>query len=181
MWSLCWHQGWTCVPNLTFVLLCRTLQSRKQPEPMCISNCNCHTASVSPVCGSNAVTYLSACFAGCTKPVSQESLSQTCRYSRMSQMLRFPHRPAVNDNILIWFVNFQNLTGCTCISSTIEDAVAFPGKCPSPGCQEAFLTFLCVICVCSMIGAMAQTPSVIILIRQVKKAALHRLTTRGSS
>eukprot|EP00066_Takifugu_rubripes_P005428 XP_003969467.1 PREDICTED: solute carrier organic anion transporter family member 3A1 [Takifugu rubripes] len=105
-----------------------TLQSRKQPEPMCISNCNCHTASVSPVCGSNAVTYLSACFAGCTKP---------------------------------------NLTGCTCVSSTNEDAVAFPGKCPSPGCQEAFLTFLCVICVCSMIGAMAQTPSVIILIRTV--------------
>lgn len=61
----------------------------------------------------------------------------------------------------------QNLTSCTCISSTSEDAVALPGKCPSPGCQEAFLTFLCVICVCSMIGAMAQTPSVIILIRQV--------------
>lgn len=83
--------------------------------------------------------------------------------------------------ILISFVLFQNLTGCTCVSSTSEDAVAFPGKCPSPGCQEAFLTFLCVICVCSMIGAMAQTPSVIILIRQVKRAASHRLTTRGSS
>lgn len=143
---------------------------------MCISNCNCHTASVSPVCGSNAVTYLSACFAGCTKPVSQ-----TCHYSRFSQMLSLPHHPAEKDNILISFVLFQNLTGCTCVSSTSEDAVAFPGKCPSPGCQEAFLTFLCVICVCSMIGAMAQTPSVIILIRQVKRAALHRLTTRGSS
>lgn len=34
-----------------------------------------------------------------------------------------------------------------------------------PGCQEAFLIFLCVVCVCSLVGAMAQTPSVIILIR----------------
>lgn len=59
----------------------------------------------------------------------------------------------------------QNLTGCACISSNVEEAVALPGKCPSPGCQQAFLTFLCVICLCSMIGAMAQTPSVIILIR----------------
>uniref|UniRef100_A0A8C8DE55 Solute carrier organic anion transporter family member n=1 Tax=Oryzias sinensis TaxID=183150 RepID=A0A8C8DE55_9TELE len=105
-----------------------TVAYTQQPlESPCISNCNCYTASVSPVCGSNGVTYLSACFAGCTK----------------------------------------NLTSCTCVSSSSEEAVALPGKCPSPGCQRAFLTFLCVICVCSMIGAMAQTPSVIILIRTV--------------
>lgn len=55
---------------MTFDFLPRTLQSWQRPEPMCISNCNCYTASVSPVCGSNGVTYLSACFAGCTKPVS---------------------------------------------------------------------------------------------------------------
>lgn len=58
-------------PNVTFDLLHRTLQSWQRPESMCISNCNCYTASVSPVCGSNGVTYLSACFAGCTKPVSE--------------------------------------------------------------------------------------------------------------
>lgn len=58
------------IPNVTFDFLHRTLQSWQQPESACISNCNCYTASVSPVCGSNGVTYLSACFAGCTKPVS---------------------------------------------------------------------------------------------------------------
>uniref|UniRef100_A0A671EPC0 Solute carrier organic anion transporter family member n=1 Tax=Rhinolophus ferrumequinum TaxID=59479 RepID=A0A671EPC0_RHIFE len=59
-----------------------------------------------------------------------------------------------------------NLTGCACLTTVPpENATVVPGKCPSPGCQEAFLTFLCVMCVCSMIGAMAQTPSVIILIR----------------
>uniref|UniRef100_A0A8K9UR73 Solute carrier organic anion transporter family member n=1 Tax=Oncorhynchus mykiss TaxID=8022 RepID=A0A8K9UR73_ONCMY len=99
-----------------------------RPEHACINNCNCYTASVSPVCGSNGITYLSACFAGCLTP---------------------------------------NLTSCMCISSKEEESVALPGKCPSPGCQQAFITFLCVICVCSMIGAMAQTPSIVILIRTV--------------
>ncbi|XP_036399817.1 solute carrier organic anion transporter family member 3A1-like [Megalops cyprinoides] len=104
------------------------LRAGQKPEAPCISHCNCLTSSVSPVCGSNDVTYLSACFAGCTR---------------------------------------TNLTGCTCISSDSSNATAVPGRCPSPGCQEAFLIFLCVICACSMIGAMAQTPSVIILIRTV--------------
>lgn len=105
-----------------------TLRVGQKPEAACFSHCNCFTSSVSPVCGSNGVTYLSACFAGCSR---------------------------------------TNRTGCSCISSESEFATAVPGKCPSPGCQEAFLTFLCVICACSMIGAMAQTPSVIILIRTV--------------
>ncbi|XP_008850556.1 solute carrier organic anion transporter family member 3A1 isoform X2 [Nannospalax galili] len=64
--------------------------------------------------------------------------------------------------------NSTNLTGCACLTTMPpENATVVHGKCPSPGCQEAFLTFLCVMCVCSMIGAMAQTPSVIILIRTV--------------
>ncbi|XP_036820442.1 solute carrier organic anion transporter family member 3A1-like [Oncorhynchus mykiss] len=114
--------------NATCLPVPRTLRSWQRPEHACINNCNCYTASVSPVCGSNGITYLSACFAGCLTP---------------------------------------NLTSCMCISSKEEESVALPGKCPSPGCQQAFITFLCVICVCSMIGAMAQTPSVVILIRTV--------------
>uniref|UniRef100_A0AAV2LNX9 Kazal-like domain-containing protein n=1 Tax=Knipowitschia caucasica TaxID=637954 RepID=A0AAV2LNX9_KNICA len=116
------------VAGVTIAYVNETLHSWQRPESACISNCNCYTASVSPVCGSNGVTYLSACFAGCTQ---------------------------------------RNLTSCMCVSGSSEDAVALPGKCPSPGCQQAFLTFLSIICVCSMIGAMAQTPSVIILIRTV--------------
>ncbi|XP_053479206.1 solute carrier organic anion transporter family member 3A1 isoform X3 [Ictalurus furcatus] len=116
-----------------------TLQPGQTPEAPCISECNCYTSSVSPVCGSNGVTYLSSCFAGCTRSISTGVLP----------------RPA------------QNLTGCACISGDGIPSTVVPGKCPSPGCQEAFLIFLCVICACSMIGAMAQTPSVIILIRTV--------------
>ncbi|XP_051953612.1 solute carrier organic anion transporter family member 3A1-like [Xyrauchen texanus] len=115
-----------------------TLQVGQTPEAPCMSQCNCYTSSVSPVCGSNGVTYLSSCFAGCRTAISTGLTSLS-----------------------------QNLTGCTCISGYLDFATAVPGKCPRPGCQEAFLTFLCVICACSMIGAMAQTPSVIILIRTV--------------
>ncbi|KAM7414534.1 hypothetical protein PAMA_019377 [Pampus argenteus] len=117
-----------------------TLQVGKKPEAQCISTCNCFTSSISPVCGSNGVTYLSACFAGCTQSGrTRTSLSIS-----------------------------QNLTGCSCVSADAESATAVPGKCPTPGCQEVFLIFLCVICACSLVGAMAQTPSVIILIRAVK-------------
>ncbi|KAM8750557.1 solute carrier organic anion transporter family member 3A1 [Acanthopagrus schlegelii] len=117
----------------------RTLRVGEKPDAQCISHCNCLTSSISPVCGSNGVTYLSACFAGCTRTQGAQTTSSIS----------------------------QNLTGCGCISAESEFATAVPGKCPTPGCQEAFLIFLCVICACSLVGAMAQTPSVIILIRTV--------------
>ncbi|KAG5270164.1 hypothetical protein AALO_G00189480 [Alosa alosa] len=105
-----------------------SLGTWQKADAACISGCDCYTTSLSPVCGSNGVTYLSACLAGCTKP---------------------------------------DLMGCRCISRGNSVGTALPGKCQSAGCQRAFLTFLAVVCVCSMIGAMAQTPSVIILIRTV--------------
>ncbi|GCB69784.1 solute carrier organic anion transporter family member 3A1 isoform X2 [Scyliorhinus torazame] len=99
------------------------------PYAPCNSDCDCKTATYSPVCGSDGITYLSSCFAGCSN---------------------------------------MNLTACACLNiSPIKNATVIPGKCPSPGCQEAFLTFMCVMCVCSLIGAMAQTPAIIILIRAV--------------
>ncbi|KAM4552940.1 solute carrier organic anion transporter family member 3A1 isoform 2-T2 [Fundulus diaphanus] len=116
-----------------------TLNVGEKPEAQCISHCSCLTSSISPVCGSNGVTYLSACFAGCTRTGASQTASNT----------------------------LQNLTGCTCISSESGPATAIPGKCPMAGCREVFLIFLCVICVCSLVGAMAQTPSVIVLIRTV--------------
>ncbi|CAL8236945.1 unnamed protein product [Boreogadus saida] len=116
-----------------------TLRSGHRPDAQCMRHCSCYTSTISPVCGSNEVTYLSACFAGCSRAVDPDSPSGFS----------------------------PNLTRCTCVSSDPALAWAVPGKCPTAGCQQAFLTFLCVICACSMIGAMAQTPSVIILIRTV--------------
>lgn len=127
------------VAGVTVTYSNETLRVGEKPEAQCISHCNCFTSSISPVCGSNGVTYLSACLAGCTRG----NIDRT--------------RSSIS----------QNLTGCACVSSDSELATAIPGKCPMPGCQESFLIFLCVICACSLVGAMAQTPSVIILIRTV--------------
>ncbi|XP_007906532.1 solute carrier organic anion transporter family member 3A1 isoform X1 [Callorhinchus milii] len=99
------------------------------PFAPCNSECDCTMAIYSPVCGSDGITYLSACFAGCSS---------------------------------------TNLSDCICLNiGSDENATAIPGKCPNPGCQEAFLTFMCVMCACSLIGAMAQTPAIMILIRAV--------------
>uniref|UniRef100_A0A8C6TZ72 Solute carrier organic anion transporter family member n=1 Tax=Neogobius melanostomus TaxID=47308 RepID=A0A8C6TZ72_9GOBI len=111
-----------------------TLRVGERPDAPCMSHCSCFISSISPVCGSNGVTYLSSCFAGCTSAIGDPG---------------------------------QNVSGCSCVSNLPEAATVVSGKCPAPGCQEAFLIFLCVICVCSLVGAMAQTPSVIILIRTV--------------
>lgn len=57
------------------VSLFRTLRVGETPDAQCISSCNCFTSSISPVCGSNGVTYLSACFAGCTQTGSTQTTS----------------------------------------------------------------------------------------------------------
>lgn len=65
--------------------LFRTLRVGEKPEAQCISHCNCFTSSISPVCGSNGVTYLSACLAGCTrteKPRTASNVSQVFTLTR---------------------------------------------------------------------------------------------------
>lgn len=81
---------------------------------------------------------------------------------------------------LMPFLSPQNLSGCSCVSADSKLATAVPGKCPMAGCQEVFLIFLCVICACSLIGAMAQTPSVIVLIRySCSCVCVHFKSVRG--
>lgn len=65
--------------TLRFLLVSvyRTLRVGEKPVAQCNSHCNCFTSSISPVCGGNGVTYLSSCFAGCSRTGnSQISSSQ---------------------------------------------------------------------------------------------------------
>ena len=170
-------------PNMTFGLLRRTLLSWQRPESACISNCNCYTASVSPVCGSNGVTYLSACFAGCTKPVSVDinadsntgelKLRDKYRYTQCSNPVRSPYS--------LWFlvsvsepdqlyVYIQHQRGCG--GSTRE----VPQSRLSAGLPHLPLCYLCVQHDRSHgPDTLRHHPY------QVRRpAAIHRLPTRGS-
>ncbi|XP_068507311.1 solute carrier organic anion transporter family member 3A1 isoform X2 [Syngnathus scovelli] len=66
------------VAGVTVMYGNNTLQVGKKPEAACIRQCNCFTSSISPVCGSNGVTYLSACFAGCTRNQDQNLSGCAC-------------------------------------------------------------------------------------------------------
>ncbi|XP_015267499.1 PREDICTED: solute carrier organic anion transporter family member 3A1-like [Gekko japonicus] len=47
------------------------------PTTACNKDCKCQTDSFTPVCGADGITYLSACFAGCTSTVIPDPLSPT--------------------------------------------------------------------------------------------------------
>ncbi|XP_063959891.1 solute carrier organic anion transporter family member 2A1-like [Lytechinus pictus] len=107
------------------------------PDDSSISNgCNMHCACsdevFQPVCGSNGLTYISPCHAGCTKELTLDFNGTTA----------MPNP----------FTNEYNYSACSCISNssltnnsatnlfgspTSHSVDASAGKCPDPTCQGA--------------------------------------------
>lgn len=95
------------------VSLFRTLREGETPEAQCISHCNCFTSSISPVCGSNGVTYLSACFAGCTqtgRARTTTSISQVFTLERFVKLANLASQFAPQEKLPIELQIMQTLS-----------------------------------------------------------------------
>lgn len=63
------EDGLTLMDSTSPLFSSSTPGSALDPYSSCNKNCECQTDSFTPVCGADGITYLSACFAGCSSTV----------------------------------------------------------------------------------------------------------------
>ncbi|NXT34234.1 SO2B1 protein, partial [Pelecanoides urinatrix] len=104
----------------------------------CNLQCNCPEKAYNPICGSNAVEYISPCSAGCR---------------------------VVNINADINSV--LNYTNCSCISENGLAGSAKPGTCGT-GCSHLFLPFVVLSCLAGILASTSHTPSFMLILRSIQ-------------
>ncbi|NXD85349.1 SO2B1 protein, partial [Halcyon senegalensis] len=104
----------------------------------CNLQCNCPEKAYNPICGSNAVEYISPCSAGC----------------------RVVNIDADSNSIL-------NYTNCSCISENGFAGSAKPGTCGS-GCSHLFLPFVVLSCLAGILASTSHTPSFMLILRSIQ-------------
>ncbi|NWH71515.1 SO2B1 protein, partial [Piaya cayana] len=104
----------------------------------CNLQCNCPEKAYNPICGSNAVEYISPCSAGC----------------------RVVNINADNNAIL-------NYTNCSCISENGLMGFAKPGTCGT-GCSHLFLPFVVLSCLAGILASTSHTPSFMLILRSIQ-------------
>ncbi|NXK74502.1 SO2B1 protein, partial [Amazona guildingii] len=104
----------------------------------CNLQCNCPEKAYNPICGSNAVEYISPCSAGC----------------------RGVNVDADNNSVL-------NYTNCSCISDNGLMGSARPGTC-STGCSHLFLPFVILSCLAGILASTSHTPSFMLILRSIQ-------------
>ncbi|XP_039249918.2 solute carrier organic anion transporter family member 2A1-like [Styela clava] len=112
----------------------------------CNSDCYCTNGTFSPICGSDGITYLTPCHAGCQNTFSE-----------------------VPGQI-------QNYTECSCVHPTtngnINDTAhwSFPQRCERSKCADLVLVILVLKAAASLAGGVGATPGYIFLMRSVSQA-----------
>lgn len=109
-------------------------------DPPCSALCNCDFVKYSPVCGSDGVTYISACHAGCT----QITMLNTTKSFNQCSCIDVPQDDLFNP----------------------DQAVA--GPCPVD-CQSKLTIFLIVICFMKFIGSSGRASNFLVGIRCVEE------------
>ncbi|NWI34410.1 SO2B1 protein, partial [Sula dactylatra] len=104
----------------------------------CNLQCNCPEKAYNPVCGSNAIEYVSPCSAGCG----------------------VVNINADNNSVL-------NYTDCRCISENGLAGFAKPGTCGT-SCSHLFLPFVVLSCLAGILASTSHTPSFMLILRSIQ-------------
>ncbi|KAF1626682.1 Solute carrier organic anion transporter family member 2B1, partial [Eudyptes filholi] len=104
----------------------------------CNLQCNCPEKAYNPICGSNAIEYISPCSAGCSVVIIN----------------------AGNNSVL-------NYTNCSCISENGLAGFAKPGTCGT-GCSHLFLPFVVLSCLAGILASTSHTPSFMLILRSIQ-------------
>ncbi|NXC18112.1 SO2B1 protein, partial [Corythaeola cristata] len=104
----------------------------------CNLQCNCPEKAYNPICGSDAIEYISPCSAG-------------CRVVNLS----------ADDNSVL------NYTNCSCISKNGLAGFAKPGTCGT-GCFHLFLPFVVLSCLAGILASTSHTPSFMLILRSIQ-------------
>lgn len=109
----------------------------------CNQNCHCDFVKYSPVCGSNNLTYISACHAGC----SEISFKNSTKYFEECSC-----------------VGFQSEEFNSPFSHGTIKTSAKAGPC-EVNCQKELFIFLAIMCAMKFIGATGRTSNFLVSIR----------------
>nr|DBA32289.1 TPA: hypothetical protein GDO54_000092 [Pyxicephalus adspersus] len=106
----------------------------------CSGHCGCSTTAFNPICGSDGIEYISPCYAGC----------EIVNFDYMENKV-------------------TNYTGCRCITSEGSGGSGTPGSCGTR-CHHLFLPFMVLSCLAGALASLAQTPSFMLILRNVHPA-----------
>ncbi|XP_003470375.4 solute carrier organic anion transporter family member 1B3-like [Cavia porcellus] len=127
------------------------------PLSYCNSDCNCDENQWEPVCGSNGITYLSPCLAGCKS------------------------RGGVEKSTVYYNCSCIEVSGLPS-----KDFSARLGECPrDDGCNKKYFIYICVKVLFSFFATLGSVSLVLLLVRNVQPdlkslaLGLHSLTIRG--
>ncbi|NXX17145.1 SO2B1 protein, partial [Podargus strigoides] len=112
--------------------------SEFEPTLECNLWCHCPEKAYNPICGSDAIEYISPCSAGC----------------------RVVNIDADTNSVL-------NYTNCGCISENGLPGSAKPGTCGT-GCSHLFLPFVVLSCLAGILASTSHTPSFMLILRSIQ-------------
>ncbi|XP_066502050.1 solute carrier organic anion transporter family member 2B1 [Hoplias malabaricus] len=103
----------------------------------CSQDCKCFPNTFNPVCGSDGREFLSPCYAGCMKNITESETNKVLKY-----------------------------TDCICAGSEASPGFATPGPCQN-SCSHFIIPFMVLSSLTCFLASLSQTPSFMMILRTV--------------